>query len=147
MAAITLTQMQSSALLTHVQQVTVVTGTFMKFILRSNVLPGTCQVLCWNALNISTSPGDPNLAAAQFTSKHAATAHSATDTAISLQTVPASHTEPRVHSRSNYRTISSFQELYVKTSWEKCWKNSFPWPTPTQNKKKRKLKQEAAVTI
>lgn len=116
MAAITLTQMQSSALLTHVQQVTVVTGTFMKFILRSNVLPGTCQVLCWNALNISTSPGDPNLAAAQFISKHAATAHSATDTAISLQTVPASHTELRVHSRSNYRTISSFQELYVKTS-------------------------------
>lgn len=33
--------MQSSALLTHIQQITLVTGTLMKFIHRSNVLPAS----------------------------------------------------------------------------------------------------------
>lgn len=77
---------------------------------------GTCQVLCWNALKTRTSPGDTNLASAQFTSKPTGTAHSVTDTAISLQTVPASHTELCVHRRSNYTTVRWLQELCVNTS-------------------------------
>lgn len=112
MVKITLTQIQqSSTSLTHIQRNrhyehphtdSSLTGHFYCQL-------GKCQVVSQNSLKIHKSTVDPSLAAAQLphlppiNKLHTATAHSITDTAISLRTVPICLTYTAVYTQDPIR--------------------------------------------